>query len=159
MITADTQTRHFMIKAKIYKPSKTAMQSGRRKGESWVLEYMSNATRTPDSLMGWTQAEDTLNQVKLSFDDLDSAEAYAESKGLAYTVTHPQERKIKPRNYGDNFKYDPPAGAAKPKPKAKAAPKPKAAAKPKAAPSKAKPKTAAKPAAKAKAKAGTKAKK
>jgi hypothetical protein len=131
-----------MIKAKIYKPSKTAMQSGRRKGESWVLEYMSNATRTPDALMGWTQSEDTLSQVKLSFDDLDSAEAYAESNGLAYTVTHPQERKIKPRNYGDNFKYEPPAGTAKPKPKAAA--KPKATPKPKAAPSKAKPKATAK---------------
>jgi hypothetical protein len=151
-----------MIKAKIYKPSKTAMQSGRRKGESWVLEYMSNASRTPDTLMGWTQSEDTLGQVKLSFDDLESAKAYAEANGLTYSVTHPQERKIKPRNYGDNFKYTPPAGAAKPKKapaKAATKPKPKAAAKPKATATKAKPKTAAKPKTKAAAKPKTKAKK
>ena len=93
-----------MIKAKIYKPTKNAMQSGRGKGSAWVLEYDSRANRKPEALMGWTSAEDTLSQVKLSFDELEDATAYAEKNDIAYIVMEPQERKVKPRNYGDNFK-------------------------------------------------------
>ncbi|MCB1650953.1 MAG: ETC complex I subunit [Alphaproteobacteria bacterium] len=96
------------MKARLYKPSKNPMQSGRGKDREWVLEFESHATRAPGALMGWSAAEDTLGQVRLSFDSQEAAEDYAKAQGLAYQVIVPQERKVKPRNYGDNFVYSPP---------------------------------------------------
>jgi len=97
-----------MIKARIYNPSKNAMQSGRAKTKEWILEYESNADRSPEPLMGWSQGKDTMTQVRLKFRTLEQAERYAEEKGLYYQVLTQHERKPKPRNYGDNFKYIPP---------------------------------------------------
>ena len=97
-----------MIKARIYKPSRNAMQSGRGKTKDWVLEYENSTARKPEPLMGWTQSGDTLGQVRLKFDSLEDAQAYAEEQGIYYKVQTPAERKTKPRNYGDNFKYIPP---------------------------------------------------
>ena len=96
-----------MIKAKIYKPSKTAMQSGRGKTDQWLLEYERMNKLGPEPLMGWTSSGDTFNQVRLKFDTLEQAVARAEKEGLDYTVVLPHERKVKPRNYGDNFVYRP----------------------------------------------------
>lgn len=97
-----------MTKAKIYKPSKTAMQSGLTKTEDWVLEYELDSSRKPESLMGWVSSEDTLNQVRLTFVSCEDAVAYAQKEGVEYSVSHAHEKRIKPRNYGDNFKYRPP---------------------------------------------------
>lgn len=93
---------------RIYQPSKTAMQSGRGKTHSWILEYEQATPRRPEALMGWTASADTLNQVQIRFDNLEDARSFAEEKGWSYTVIPPRERKIRPRNYGDNFKYLPP---------------------------------------------------
>ena len=51
--------------ARIYKPSRNAMQSGKGKSESWLLEFESDAPRTTDPLMGWTSSGDTRQQLKL----------------------------------------------------------------------------------------------
>lgn len=94
---------------KIYKPSKNAMQSGRALDESgWFLEYETQGRREAEPLMGWTAADDTLNQVRLKFKSCEDAIAFAEKEGWSYTILKPNERRIKPRNYGDNFKYRPP---------------------------------------------------
>ena len=90
---------------KIYKPAKTAMQSGRAKTGGWVLEYETETPRKPESLMGWTASGDTLNQVRLNFACAEEAAHYAQKKGWNYTLMPVQDRKVKPRNYGDNFKY------------------------------------------------------
>ncbi len=95
------------MKARIYKPGKTAMQSGRGKLDCWTLEYESSTAKAPESLMGWTAAGDTLGQVRLHFPTQSEAEAYARKRELAYTVQPPHERRVKPRNYVDNFRYDP----------------------------------------------------
>lgn len=58
--------------------------------------------------MGWTSSEDTLNQVKLKFPTREDAISYAEKRGWEYTVTVDRDRRVKPRNYGDNFRYIPP---------------------------------------------------
>lgn len=93
----------------IYKPSKSAMQSGRGKNDDWVLEYETSSKRQAEPLMGWTESGDTLNQVKLKFKTSEDAVAFAEDKGWSYTVQPDHTRRIKPRNYGDNFKYVPPS--------------------------------------------------
>lgn len=84
------------------------MQSGFAKSEYWVLEYEPEASKGPEPLMGWTSSGDTLGQVIMKFPTLKDAKHYADSKGLVYSVTNAHKRKIKPRNYGDNFRYVPP---------------------------------------------------
>lgn len=96
-----------MTSVRIYKPSKSAMQSGRAKGAYWLMETETETVRRPEDLMGWTSSGDTLNQVKIKFDTLEDAIGHATEQGWAYVVTLPQERKLRPRNYGDNFRYVP----------------------------------------------------
>jgi len=97
---------------RIYRPAKSATQSGRAKAQNWMLEYELKTQRQPEGLMGWTSSGDTLNQVRLNFNTLDDAIAYATKKGWAYTVQPAEERVVRPRNYVDNFKYVPPEDTA-----------------------------------------------
>ena len=53
--------------ARIYKPAKTAMQSGRNKTDNWILEFFQSSATTRDRLMGWRSGKDTQKQVKLKF--------------------------------------------------------------------------------------------
>jgi hypothetical protein len=95
-----------MAQARIYRPAKTAMQSGRAQTRKWVLEYEPANRRDPDPLMGWSSARDTLNQVRLRFDTLDEARAFADAHGLEYTLNEPHPRTPKAKSYADNFRYD-----------------------------------------------------
>ncbi len=95
------------MKAKIYKPAKTAMQSARGKTTQWVLEYELETPRRPEPVMGWTAAGDTLNQVSLKFESKEAAIAFANTKGFDYTVADEHKRVVTPRSYLDNFKFRP----------------------------------------------------
>jgi len=90
---------------RIYKPAKTAMQSGEGRTREWVLEYEPEAPRQIDPLMGWTSSSDTRQQVSLNFETKEDAIAYATSNGLAYTVIEPTPRKPLRKSYADNFKF------------------------------------------------------
>jgi hypothetical protein len=95
-----------MALARIYRPSKTAMQSGRAQTRRWLLEYEPATPREPDPLMGWASARDTLNEVRMRFATLDEAVAFAEKHGVEYTVIEPHRRTAKAKSYADNFRYD-----------------------------------------------------
>jgi hypothetical protein len=95
-----------MAQARIYRPAKTAMQSGRGRTRKWVLEYEPASVRQREPLMGWTSAADTLNEVRLLFETLDEAKAFAERQGLSYSVIEPQPIIDRPKSYADNFRYD-----------------------------------------------------
>ena len=97
-----------MAIARIYRPAKTAMQSGTAKTRKWVLDYETASPRVPDPLMGWISARDTLNQVQLRFDTLEEAVAFAQKQGMHYTVSEPHQRSLKPKSYAENFRYDRP---------------------------------------------------
>ena len=97
-----------MAIARIYRPTKTAMQSGTAKTRKWMLDYETASARVPDPLMGWISARDTLNQVQLRFDTLEEAVAFAQKHGLQYTVSEPHQRSLKPKSYAENFRYDRP---------------------------------------------------
>ena len=94
--------------ARIYRPAKTAMQSGRGKSLSWRLEFEPAAARTIDPLMGWTSSDDTQSQVRLRFETRKQAEDYAREKGLEFEVIEPHSRapNVRPRGYGENFAPD-----------------------------------------------------
>lgn len=91
------------MEVRIYRPSKTAMQSGRGRLKSWVLDFEPSDAGRPDPLIGWVGSADTSKQVQLRFASEEDAVAYAKSHGLAYTVEQPKERRIKPKAYADNF--------------------------------------------------------
>jgi hypothetical protein len=91
--------------ARIFKPSKTAMQSGRAKTADWVLEFAPASARKPDPLMGWSSSGDTLAQVSLRFDTKDQAMAYAEAHGIAFRLIEPEVPPKILKAYADNFAY------------------------------------------------------
>ena len=95
------------MKVRIYKPSRNAMQSGQAATEQWVLECEPKTPRTPEPLMGWTSANDTLDQVRVKFDSKEAAVAFAEEKGWTFSVAAAHARKVTPRSYLDNFRYRP----------------------------------------------------
>ena len=95
-----------MSKVRINQPTKNAMQSGRGKLGTWVLEHEPGAAKQPDPLMGWIGSSDTKGQVKLCFASRDEAVAFAKRNGLDYTVAEPKVRHIKPKDYSANFAYD-----------------------------------------------------
>ncbi|KZD05865.1 ETC complex I subunit [Oceanibaculum pacificum] len=92
--------------ARIYQPSKNAMQSGRASARKWVLDYAPVTPRRPEPLMGWVASGDTMNQVRLRFDSKEDAIAYAKKQGLQFVVEEPKPRAaIKPKAYADNFAF------------------------------------------------------
>ena len=91
--------------ARIFKPSKTAMQSGPARTTVWFLEFDGENSKKIDPLMGWTSSGETQTQIRLTFDSKEAAVAYAEKRGLTYTITENQPRKpvVRKNGYGENF--------------------------------------------------------
>jgi hypothetical protein len=89
--------------ARIYKPARTAMQSGQGKTKEWVLDYEPEEPRVVESLMGWTSSGDMKSQIKLSFATKEEAIAYAERHGVAYQVQEVKPSVRRGMSYADNF--------------------------------------------------------
>ena len=91
--------------ARIFKPAKTAMQSGPARTKDWVLEYEPEVAREIDPLMGWTSSRDMKSQVRLEFETKEEAIASAERNGSAYRVSGRKPRAPIRKPYPDNFGY------------------------------------------------------
>ena len=91
-----------MKKAIIYKPTKTAMQSGKRSTKKWLLEF-DTLNLGVNQLMGWISSIDTMSEVKLKFSTKDEAINYAKKNNIDYNVIEPQKRKIIKKSYANNF--------------------------------------------------------
>jgi predicted Fe-Mo cluster-binding NifX family protein len=89
--------------ARIYRPAKTAMQSGKAKSKDWALEFEPESARAPDPLMGWTQSRDMNGEVRLAFETREEAIAYAQAHGIAFRVLEPKTVKRVLKAYADNF--------------------------------------------------------
>jgi len=92
------------MSAIIYQQPKSAMQSGKAKVDSWILEFEQSEARKADPLMGWTGSGDTQAQVKLSFPTKDAAKAYAEKHGISARVHATPAKTLKLQAYADNFR-------------------------------------------------------
>ena len=92
--------------ARIYKPAKSATQSGLARTKQWLLVFEQDKPREIEPLMGWTSSGDTRQQLRLWFDTNEEAIAYAEREGVAYRVEEPQEVKRRMASYSDNFKFN-----------------------------------------------------
>ena len=91
-----------MKKAKIYIPTKSAMQSGFGKSEKWLLEFK---TKDPgkNPLMGWESSSDTYTELKLEFSSKELAINYAKKKKIDFEIIEPKKRKTVKKSYADNF--------------------------------------------------------
>ena len=90
--------------ARIYRPAKTAMQSGTAKTKTWLFDYEPEVPRDIDPLMGWTSSSDMAQQVQLRFATCEEAVAYAEKHGIPYQVFDEHPRAPRPKAYSDNFR-------------------------------------------------------
>ena len=92
------------MKAKIYKPSKTAMQSGRSKYNKWVLKFSDQKNQRKDTMMGWNGGSSTVSQIELKFSSKEEAVSYAKRNSIDYEILETSERKVINKSYADNFK-------------------------------------------------------
>ena len=88
---------------KIYKPTKSSMQSGLGKTKKWLAEYIIETDKVKDTLMGWNSSIDTKEQIKTFFDTKEQAIEWSKKNNQQFIVIEPKERKIKPKNYASNF--------------------------------------------------------
>lgn len=92
------------MRARIYKPAKTTMQSGKANTRDWLLEFERQDAARPDPLMGWSGSADTNQQVRLRFDTLEAAKAYAVRHGIDAVIQPEVPRALKLQSYADNFR-------------------------------------------------------
>jgi len=91
--------------AQIYRPAKTAMQSGTSKTHDWVLAFEPASARKVEPLMGYTSSDDMNSQIVLRFESKDLAIAYAERNGIEYHLREPQEARRRNISYSENFSH------------------------------------------------------
>ena len=89
-------------KAKIYKPSKSAMQSGNRKFNKWRIEFVTEKPGT-NPLMGWERSTDTYSELVLEFNDKELAIEYAKKNKIKFEIVEENKRRIVKKSYSDNF--------------------------------------------------------
>ncbi|MSP43355.1 MAG: ETC complex I subunit [Alphaproteobacteria bacterium] len=93
--------------AKIYQPSKTAMQSGKSNAQDWVMEFESEAAKKIEPLMGWTGASDMRStELRLRFASREAAIDYADAHGITYQIIEPRRSRRVLKAYSDNFRSD-----------------------------------------------------
>ena len=91
--------------ARIYKPAKTAMQSGAAKTKEWMLDYEPEQARVVEPLMGWTSSGDMRQQVRLRFHTPEEAIAYCERNGVPYQLAEAKIPARRTMSYSDNFAF------------------------------------------------------
>lgn len=94
-----------MMLAKIYRPAKNAMQSGKGATQRWILEFAPQSALKPDDLMGWISSADPSGQVRLKFDTQEQAVAFARAHGIPHQVAPASDPKRIIKAYGDNFAF------------------------------------------------------
>jgi hypothetical protein len=94
-----------MPRVRIHQRSKAATQSGKSRTHSWILEFIPEKPAHRESLVGWHSSSDMNRQVFLSFPTKEQAIAFAEKKGLSCQIEVPAQHTVKPKSYGDNFRY------------------------------------------------------
>lgn len=94
------------MRVRVYRPAKSAAQSGRAKTRQWVIEPEIATARVPEPIMGWVSSGDSLGELKgrLYFASQEDALTFVKNKGWEVLVEEPTERRVRPRNYLDNFR-------------------------------------------------------
>jgi hypothetical protein len=91
------------MKVKIFKPTKSAMQSGKAKNKWLLCLNEENNSRSINELMGWVSSNDTKTQLQFEFENKEAAIDFAIAKKFEYEVVEPEIPNIKPKSYAANF--------------------------------------------------------
>jgi hypothetical protein len=105
MLAGNHTQRGEPMTARIYKPARTAMQSGNARTKEWLLDFEPESPREIEPLMGWTASGDMRQQVRLSFDTAEEAIAYCERHQIPYQVSRPKPAARRIISYSDNFAF------------------------------------------------------
>jgi hypothetical protein len=92
------------MQVRIYKPTKTSMQSGEANTQNWLLEFVKNNDKSIENVMGWTSSNDMLQEVRMKFPTKEAAIDFAHNNNYAYEVLEPKHKNPVKRSYADNFK-------------------------------------------------------
>ncbi|KAJ8060137.1 hypothetical protein OCU04_010487 [Sclerotinia nivalis] len=90
---------------RIYRPAKTATQSGDWHGHHWRMDWdiLSKGHRWENPLMGWQSSADFMQGTHINFKTKEDAIRFAEKQGYEFFVQEPNERKMAPKAYANNF--------------------------------------------------------
>lgn len=96
------------MRVRIYRPAKSAMQSRCGCDAKWVVEPVLTSQRMDEPLMGWTSADDAMSTMskRLVFATKGEAVSFVDKRGWAYDIEIPNERRVVPKSYLDNFNPD-----------------------------------------------------
>ncbi|KAJ4341305.1 ndufs4 NADH dehydrogenase Fe-S protein subunit [Ascochyta clinopodiicola] len=94
---------------RIYKPAKTATQSGNWTSEHWLMDWdvLAKGHRWENPLMGWASSADFMNGQRIEFKSKQDAINFANKQGYEYFVQEPNVRKFVPKAYANNFTHVP----------------------------------------------------
>ncbi|WP_152045711.1 ETC complex I subunit [Aureimonas psammosilenae] len=92
--------------ARIFRPARTAMQSGQARTKDWRLSFEPEDSLRIEPLMGYMSSTDTKSQIVMTFESREQAVDFAERHGIPYRVEEPKEASRLKVSYSDNFKYD-----------------------------------------------------
>lgn len=93
----------------IYKPTKTATQSGNWNSSHWLMDWdvLPKGHRWENPLMGWQSSADYMNGMRLPFKSKEDAINFANKQGYEYFVQEPNKRKVAPKAYANLFTHSP----------------------------------------------------
>ena len=92
------------MKFLIYRQTKSAMQSGKLNTKKWILEPIEpKNSRSNNNIMHWVSSDNTKNQLRFEFANKQDAIDFASKKNFDFKIIEPQESKIKPKSYAENF--------------------------------------------------------
>lgn len=92
------------MKVKIFRPTKSAMQSGKKNTKKWLVKPIEEANiRSVNPLMGWVSASNTSSQLGFEFSSKEAAIKFAESKNFSYEIEEPKISSLKQKSYAANF--------------------------------------------------------
>ncbi len=91
--------------ARIYKPAKSATQSGSWGSRDWKIDFdvLGKANRWENDLIGYQGSGDYLQALELKFHTKEDAIRFAQGQGYDYYVQEPKARSFTPKQYAENF--------------------------------------------------------
>ena len=87
----------------IFKPTKSAMQSGYCNSRKWCLANNYINESFISSKFCWNGSSNPEKHIKLFFDDLESAINFAKKNKYDYEVQMPNKRSLIKKSYAENF--------------------------------------------------------
>jgi NADH dehydrogenase (ubiquinone) Fe-S protein 4 len=93
----------------IYRPAKTATQSGDWHSHHWQMDWdpLPKGYRWENQLIGWQSSADFMQGHRIQFKTKEDAINFANKQGYEYFVQEPNERKFIPKAYANNFTHSP----------------------------------------------------